>query len=132
MYLTALRLVRPGTNVEGINAYHYTHGVNEWTSLPREPEENPGQLVNQHLSLPAGGNRVRSYLDLIAPDNAPSAEIRQSLLQFALDHEEQAMPWVGRAGRTRFRIGMEQALAQNWSQELAALWGAIQAVRLHP
>lgn len=130
MYLTALRVLQPATGAGGVNAFHYAHDTTDWISLPHDPDEKPGRLVNQNVQVPVGGNRMRSYLDLIAPDDAPWEEIRQGLLQFVLDHDEEPMPWSGRAGRTRFWIGMEQALAQNWSEELAVLWRAVKAVRL--
>jgi hypothetical protein len=128
MYLVVQRVSHP-SGAEGINAFHYVHYDDDWV-VPPHPDEDPGHLVNENVVVPPPGNRVRSYLDIVAPDNAAWSEIRQALLAFLLDHESEPMPWIGTSGRMRFRIGMDQALAQNWSSEATALYQAAKAIRL--
>jgi hypothetical protein len=129
MYLAALHVVCPPAGAEGINAFYYTHGQQDWV-IPPNPDQQPGTLVNSRVSVPPGGNRVRSYLDVVAPDGATWSEIRQELLSFVLDNEDGPMPWSDRTGRCLFRLGMESALAQKWAQEAQLLYDAVKAVRV--
>jgi hypothetical protein len=131
MYLAALHVVHPQTNAEGINAFHYAHGQQDWV-IPPNPDEQPGTLVNSQVSVAPGSNRVRSYLDIVAPDGATWSEIRQELLRFILDNEEAPMPWSDRIGRCLFRLGMESALARDWTHEARVLYEAAKAVRAIP
>jgi hypothetical protein len=43
---------------------------------PGIPDQDPGQLVEQHINLQPPGNTVRSYLDVVAPDEVFWPEIR--------------------------------------------------------
>lgn len=128
MYLAAQR-VRSYAGYEGINAFFYTHGVADWV-FPPDPDYDPGVLFNAITPImPVGGNSVRSYLDVVAPDAALWHEIHRGLSAFVLDHFDAAMPWVGTTGRLRFRIAMDLMLAQNWRAELTTLLRATEAVR---
>ena len=129
MYLAALRVVSPASGAEGMNAFHYAHGREDWV-FPPNPDQQPGTLANSHVSVPPGGNRVRSYLDVVAPDGATWSEIRQELLRFLLDNDNGPMPWSDRAGRCLFRLGMESALAQDWAHEAGLLYDAVKSVRV--
>jgi hypothetical protein len=131
MFLVAQHVLRPQTGEEGINAFHYVHHVDDWAGPPAAiPDQDPGELVNKTIAVAPGGNRVRSYLDIVAPDKASSVGIRQSLLVFLLDHEQGPLPWVGDVTQYRFRIGMEDQLAQNWRHEIGALYSAAMKARL--
>ena len=132
MYLTAQH-VRAPAGAEGINAFHYAHGEQvAWQGLPPQgiPDQNPGALVAQTLIVPPPGNRVRSYLDVVAPDDTPWTEIRPGFITFVSEAQRRPFPWIGVAGRVFFRVGMEQALAKTWQHELAELYRAAQAVRI--
>ena len=133
MYLTAQN-VRSPKGVEGINAFHYSHGATyAWQGLPPEgiPDKNPGTLVAETINvLPPGGNRVRSYLDVVAPDGTPWSEIRPAFIAFVSEAQRGPFPWIGVSGRVFFRIGIELALAQTWQREIAELYRAVQAVRI--
>jgi hypothetical protein len=80
MRLTAQRVVsREGKG--GINAFCYLHGPPQtWLDEP-SPEviKNPGHLTNSHVEIPPLDNRVRSFLDLIAPDHVPSVRMPPSI-----------------------------------------------------
>src|SRR3954471_18891648 len=113
MRLTAQH-VRTSTGVEGINAFCRLHGPYEWTAPPPE-DLAAGELVNQAISVPPGGNTVRSYLDVIAPDEAPTQEIRNAVVQFIDRSRGRPLPWAGAIGRCTFRFGVEQGLHASWS-----------------
>jgi hypothetical protein len=131
MYLTAQR-VRAPRGDEGINAFFYTHGAVAWSGLPPHgiPDRNPGALVAQTVIVAPPGNRVRSYLDVIAPDETPWTEIRPALISFVSEAQRQPFPWVGVSGRVFLRLGMEQSLAAQWAREIADLYRAVQSVRV--
>lgn len=71
MYLTAQH-VRDDKGDEELHAYLHFHGADsaELKDPLSVPQSNPGQLVEDELprQIPAGGNAVLSYLDIIADD----------------------------------------------------------------
>lgn len=131
MYLSAQR-VRSSGGAEGVNAFHYLHGQYMWQGLPPEgiPDQNPGTLVAQAIAVPPPGNRVHSFLDVVAPDDASWSEIRPAFIAFVSAAQRQPLPWVGVFGRCLFRINMDRDAAQRWSHEIADLYRAAQAVRI--
>jgi hypothetical protein len=132
MYLTAHHVVSPSSGLEGINAFHYAHGPYTWerTPPPGIPDQNPGELVARNVVIAPPGNRVRSYLDLVAPDETGWAEIRPAFMGFVGHSQRNPFPWTGQIGRCFFRLGMDFALAQQWQREIADLYRAIQFVRV--
>ena len=131
MYLTAQR-VQSAQGAHGINAFQYLHGPYVWQGLPPQgvPDQNPGTLVAQAIVVPPPGNRVQSYLDLVAPDETSWSEIRAAFITFISAAQRQPLPWVGVFGRCFFRINMDRSIAIRWSHEIADLYRAIQAVRI--
>lgn len=73
---------------------------------------------------------MRSYLDVVAPDETPWSEIRPAFITFVSEAQRRPLPWIGVSGRVFFRLGMEFALAQTWQHEIADLYRAVQAVRI--
>lgn len=130
MYVTAHR-VRTRHLVEGINAYLYAHGGYTWQTPP-EPEIEPGELVNSMLTVAeVGGNEVRSFLDIVAPDGTWWSELRPRLMQFVDSNRRNSFPWRGVVHGCLFRLGMDQQLARAWQNELAHLYRACEMVH-HP
>jgi len=131
MFLVMQR-VRSASGNDGINAFHYQHGPASWTdTAPADvPEPNRGSLVSQSVVVPPPGNRVRSYLDIAAPDDAPWEEIHRAFVRFLVAHGPAPLPWSGIQARCKFQVGLEQALAPRWRTELAALLHAGQALVL--
>lgn len=131
MYLTAQR-VRSHGGAEGINAFHYEHGLATWQGLPPRgvPDENPGALVANTIVVPPPGNRVLSYLDIVAPDETPWSEIRPAFMAFVSEAQHTPFPWHGINGRTFVRLGMERSLSEQWHREIAELYRAVQSVRV--
>jgi hypothetical protein len=80
------------------------------------------------VEVPPGGNRVRSYLDIIMPDEVMWAEARRSFITFLSKAQGSDFPWEGVSGRCTFRVGLEQRLAANWQHEIAQLLRAAEAV----
>lgn len=131
MYLTSQHVIAPTTQSEGINSFLYAHGGLTWEVPPQAiPDQDPGTLLAQSISIPPPGNRVRSYLDVVAPDEAAWNEVRVGLMDFVGRLQRTDLPWVGTSGRCYFRLGMELRLAQQWHRELAILYRASQALRL--
>jgi hypothetical protein len=130
MYVTAHHVVRPGTNVEGINAFCYRHGSHLWAGLPPAgiPDENPGELAASSAPVRPGGNHVRSYLDIMMPDEVPWTEVRASFVAFLSEAQRRDFPWEGVIGRCTFRVGLELDLASTWQHEVALLLQAAQGV----
>lgn len=130
MYLTAQHVMRVPGGPAGYNAYYYVHGY-VWDSAPPAQFQNdPGVLVNQIVPLEPGGNRVRSYLDIVCPDDTSWQEIRQSFVTFVSEFQLQPLPWVGVIGRSLFRVGMDAGVARQWQPELANLYRMVQSVRI--
>ncbi len=131
MYLTSHHVVSPSGEHEGVNTFLYLHGAYTWTQLPPEiPDKNPGTLTAQSISVRPPGNRVRSYLDIIAPDETRWDEVRVGLMDFVGMSQRSPFPWSGQSGRCSFRLGMEIGIASQWQKELAILYRASQALRL--
>ena len=131
MYLTAQH-VRSLDGREGINAFHYLHGPHLWQGLPPQgiPDQNPGTLTAQAIVVEPPGNRVRSYLDVVAPDETAWSEIRTGFITFVSEAQRRPFPWLGVSGRCFLRVGLEQSLANQWHREIAELYRAVQAVRI--
>ena len=129
MYLTAQH-VRSAQGQESINAFRYAHGANLWHGLPPQgiPDQDPGVLVEQIIHLPPPGNDVRSYLDIVAPDEVFWPEIRPAFFAFVSQAQRKPFPWLGVFGRCYFRVGMDLGMVDRWRQELADLYRALQAV----
>lgn len=119
MYATAHRVVNP-KGEEGVNAFLHRHGPDfPW---PEEawnlPETQPGDQVWEQVSLPPGGNRVRSYLDLLCPDDTRPAEVDVALtglwLELVADDAAPAgpqslpNPLVYQRDRVTVRFGVEE------------------------
>lgn len=131
MILTAQH-VRASTGAEGINASCRLHGLREWADPPSGDlagDLAAGELVNQAISLPPGGNDVRSYLDVIAPDETPTQEIRNAVVLFVDRSRGRTLPWTETIGRCTFRFGVEQELHASWSEEFRRLLLSALAVR---
>ena len=131
MYLTAQRVLAVASGDEGINAFHHRHS-HSWNGAPPGgiPETNPGELVNRETKIKPGGNRVRSYLDIIAPEETPWSDIREALLSLAAANAATPFPWTQISGSIKLLASMEPTLAPDWQTELALLYQAILRARL--
>ena len=128
MYATA-HVVRRDTE-EGLNVFLHVHG--EDFAWPAEasslPEVQPGRVVVRRVDLPPGGNRVRAYLDVLAPDGTPLSEIQSALRALARDLCERRNPTVFEAGRVTIRFGVESSLERLREEQLETLANSVLAV----
>ena len=127
MFLTAQH-VRAVTGAEGINAFCRLHGAHEWTE-PCPPDLPRGELVNQASSIPPGGNSVRSYVDVIAPDETSTQELCNAVVRFIEQSRGHTLPWMASIGRCAFRFGVEGGLHARWPEEFRQLVLAALTVR---
>ena len=129
MYLTAHRVIAPRSNRQGINAFLHLHGAEGWrVTLPDIPQQDPGKLENKIIEVSPPGNEVLSYLDIVAPDDAPRSELRQGFITFVSEYQLQRQPWEAVVGRCFFRLGLVRGLVNQWRREVADLYRAVQAV----
>ena len=133
MLLTAQR-VRRFSGEEGINAFCSLHGPYDWFGPPPAgsgiPDVNPGERVNERVEVQPGGNHVRSYLDIIAPDETPTSEILAAGPQLIGAFLGQELPWEGTIGRCTFRFNLELDLVDQWAEEFQELLVAALQVRV--
>jgi hypothetical protein len=131
MLLTAQR-VRSLAGREGINAFCNLHGPYDWVGEPPAgiPDTNPGERVHEIASIAPGGNHVQSYLDIVAPDETPTAEILAGVRRFVVAVRNQALPWSATVGRCTFRFGLDLRLEQQWAAEFQELLEAALRVRV--
>jgi hypothetical protein len=122
MYVTA-HLVKSRDQREGINAFLHVHGAGfVWPDDPSSlPETTSGRTVLHRTDLPPGGNEVRAYLDILAPDRTPRAEIEQALIALSRDLRERRNPTVFHHDIVTIRFGVERALEGLRAQQLEML-----------
>ena len=128
MYLTAQR-VRAPDGRQGINAYLHWHGKGghtgpSWRDTAGRHLGVPSAIHGPIEQVPPGGNSVRSYLDIFAPDGATPTEVTGALLQLLANLEPKSLPARGSVGRVQFEFGMERALAGAWKAEVQHLYHA--------
>jgi hypothetical protein len=130
MYATAHRVVSPTTRVEGVNTFYYLHDRGWDGAPPLEcmPETDPGTLVDKAVAVPPPGNRVRSYLDILAPDGTTLQEIEHALTEVLSADTPTSLPAVWTSGRFWFRFGVELSLVPVWRHELQLLLESISAL----
>lgn len=131
MLLTAQR-VESGAGDEGVNAFCNLHGSFIWSGAPPAgiPEANPGEPAHQRIEVQPGGNRVRSYLDVIAPDETPTSEILGAVQQFLVVVRDRPLPWTATVGRCTIRFGIDIGLEPVWTEEFRRLIAAAMHVRV--
>ena len=130
MRLAAQRVIAPA-GTQGVNAFCYLHGPYRW--LDRAPPEiamNPGVLVNSHVEVPPPGNRVRSFLEILAPDATASQQLQSDISDSVSLFENQPFPLSVQIGSTSFQFNVERALAPAWHHEIEVLLHYALAVRV--
>ena len=126
MLLTAQRVISPRSRERGVNVYQYLHGPYAWERVPNEflPESTPGELVAQWIQLPPGGNRVVSFLDVVAPDEIGTVQLQQRLASLKHRLQFSGNPTTAYWDPLWVRFGCA-ALPVPWAKELGALAGHI-------
>jgi hypothetical protein len=131
MLLTA-QYVRSAAGEEGVNAFCNLHGSLTWPGEPPAgiPESNPGEPANQNITVPPGGNHVRSYFDVVTPDETPTSEILAAVQQFVVAMRGCPLPWESTIGRCTIRFGIDLGLEHAWVEEFRRLVAAAMQVRV--
>lgn len=111
---------------DGVNAYVHEHGVREdwvWEPPAGVPDEDPGRMIDHltHVTV-EGRGRVRSYLDVAAPDGTTvSVLARVHDVVAAVLRSGGQFPLVVVSGPIFMRFEVEAALRQDWRAELRRL-----------
>lgn len=127
IYLTAHRVLSPTSGAEGINAFRYSQGNYLWPGPPpagigEQLDEDPGVLVRQVVTVRPPGNRVRSFLDVVAPVDVNPDELNRAAEAIVAGEIPARFPTEWSHGRIWLRFGVERALAPFWRSELPALF----------
>jgi hypothetical protein len=110
VYLTAQRVQAVRGPPRGvINAFLYrppaAGDAVDWENPDfDELTRSPGTLVRQSTPLQPGGNRVLSFLDVLAPDAVTEQELTDALLRIAETLPPAAGHWRGRSDRVSTRF----------------------------
>jgi hypothetical protein len=134
MYIASMRVRSPEPGEKtGINAYLHSHGSTfAWPEKPWElPENNPGEQVEQLIEVEPGGNRVSSYLDILAPDGTTHDQWEQAITSLFLELMVEENDWGSRIpipnpvvyamGGVTLRFGVEFASFMERRAELEVL-----------
>lgn len=124
MYVTAHAVVdRDGR--EGLNAFRHYHGDEfVWPSdASTLPDVTPGKLDPSatRTEIRPGGNAVRAYLDVVAPDGTPNVRLFDALDALATDLDERRNPTVFELGKVTIRFGVQISLERERRSWLARL-----------
>jgi hypothetical protein len=122
MYVTA-HLVRSRNGEEGINTFLHLHGADfAWPAdAAALPDTTPGRDVRHRIQLPPGFNQVQAYLDVLAADDTPRAQIDEAMTAFARDLGERRNPTVFVLGAVTIRFGVELRRERMREQDLEML-----------
>jgi hypothetical protein len=132
--LVAQRVVRPVDQATGINAYCYLHPGQRWLGKPPS-DLGRGKLDHWLVEVaPPSGNRIRSHLEITAPDGTSNQEIVEVVTNGSelLHARGDPLPWHLRHGETTLVFNLELGLANHWQLELRILLGYALQVRRPP
>jgi hypothetical protein len=127
IYLTAQRVVSPRGLGQGVNSFRYQQhrAPIPGASLLGSIDRDPGTLTSRSVVLPPPGNNVRSYVDIVVPDDATEDQLAEWIEDFIRSVlPDQPMPWSRETGHHAIRFLCERSLALVWDQEVRFLSGA--------
>ena len=130
MYVAAQKVVRPAAQRSGVNVYLYRHGPHpppgvSWENPDVEliATEFPGELASAAIEVPAGGNPIRSYLDVVCSDDTPAGKVVEAIRQFQGLWEISSGAVPVRIDRVAIRFACELRLLRDAAAELRELSG---------
>ncbi|OGQ23935.1 MAG: hypothetical protein A2138_19440 [Deltaproteobacteria bacterium RBG_16_71_12] len=126
MLLVAQRVLSP-TGARGTNAFVYLHGNYVWDDPP-SPGLIGGELIRSHVEVAPPGNRVASYLDVLAPDEWTLTQVDAVIAQVCAGRGE--LPGVVQRGAALVRFDIDRAAAGAWRSEVQALYAVARATAL--
>ncbi len=133
MYVTAHRLASR-FDEEGTNAFLHLHGAQlAWPDDPgRLIETNPGELEERMTEIAPGGNRVLSFLDVVAPDGTGRGAIIDAVSDLSRQLEDRANPTWHEHGQVVIKFGVDRDLEKKGidarREELKYLLGYIERI----
>ena len=127
MILSVQRVKAPG-GAHGINCYHYVHGEVS-VDNPAEFHFRKATLVWQDRPLPQTGNRVRSWVDVAAPDDTGWADVFGAL-DVLLELPVMPQAFSPADSVVAFALNMDSALRPEWRREVLFLLEHL--LRAHP
>lgn len=131
MYLTAQRVTSGTGDADGINAFYHMHR-DAWAGRDVKPEDAPGYLVTRRLAVDPGGNRIRSYLDVLAPDTTSPSLIIADFQRFVTGPVPERFPHEFAGTVATFRMAIERSLAASWRAEALRLFSECLHVWISP
>lgn len=120
MLLSAQR-VRTSQGVTGINRYVYRHAPGVRNTLDLTALEQAAVLHAQDFEVPPGGNDVRSYLDIFAPEGTSSVDIARAAVVIRGGPDPTSFPAMFFCDSIVFRLGLVFGLVPSWRNELTDL-----------
>ncbi|MEJ7734192.1 MAG: hypothetical protein WKG00_33980 [Polyangiaceae bacterium] len=124
MYLTAHRPVVAADELLGINSYLYEHRA-RWDGYPPAALPQPAFLRGHENAPRVRGSlrRLRSYLDVIGPDDVTVPEIREAVVHLGdVIASGSHGPWSHVCRRSSVTLALDGALTRAWHAELHWLW----------
>jgi len=135
MYITAQRVTPDNGRSSGVNVYYHQHAAplapnSEWgnTEVDHVAYENPGELISSRVEVPAGGNTVLSYLDVVADNAASAGDIRAALNDFGTQIGSDEIPMARVIRGIAIRLGAVIGLTGAEDSEFSALRRAVDKV----
>src|SRR5262249_46162522 len=99
MYLTAQRVYSVTRKKTGINAFLYRHGAEvvpgmSWDRPVVETiaDEHIGTRGPEHVEIAPGGNRVVSFVDIVAADGTPVERVEDAIRTFGANFPPERLP----------------------------------------
>ncbi len=122
MLITAQRVVAP-SGLVGINSYHYEHYADTpWTTDDLTALESSASLAKSRFQVEPGGNRVRSYLDVFAPEGTTATELLPWFQRILRTPTPPSFPFVDREDQAVLRFNLDLGLVPTWRDEFADLF----------
>ncbi|MBK8253216.1 MAG: hypothetical protein IPK82_11190 [Polyangiaceae bacterium] len=117
MYLTAQRVYSIAKKKTGINVFLYRHGPDavpgmSWDQPVVEPvaDEHVGIRGPEHVEIAPGGNRVLSFIDVVAADGTRIEQIQEAIRTFSATLSPERLPASKTIGAVAIRFGAQSGL----------------------
>ena len=124
MYLTAQRVYSLTRKKAGINAFLYRHGAEvvpgmSWDRPVVEliADEHIGTRGPEHVENPRWGNRVVSFVDIVAADGTPIEQVENAIRSFGARFAPERLPASETIGTVAIRFGAQFGLGEAQARE---------------
>ena len=84
-------------------------------------DEHPGEIIRSQTDIQPGGNQVRAYLDILAPNGTSAEELAEAIEALRRDLHERRNPTSFVHGKVTIRFGVEMGLEQLREEQLKML-----------